>query len=239
MSWVRPPAVAGTFYPSDPSTLRGQLEELFREAAESSPSPAPGFSPVSGTAPKALIAPHAGFVYSGPVAAAGYARLTTLRKKVKRVVLLGPAHRIPFRGIAACTARAFETPLGTVPLDQSIEEFSLIPLVVGEADVSEVADVLGRVWGGAETLVIVSSDLSHYLPYAEALELDEATSGAIEALDPEGVGSGQACGRIPVGGLLIRAREEGLSVRRIDLRNSGDTAGSRDQVVGYGCWLFA
>jgi AmmeMemoRadiSam system protein B len=207
------------------------------------------------------------------VAASLYARLVPFRSHFRKVVLLGPAHRYPFRGLAAHSATAFRTPLGDVPLDRellaraldlpqvhlldvahegehslevhlpflqwALETFTLVPLVVGECRGEDVAEVLKTVWGGDETLVVISSDLSHFLPYEEAMRLDEATARAVEALDPSGIGPDQACGRIPMAGLLLRAREEELRVERVDLRNSGDTAGPRSQVVGYGSFLFS
>ena len=263
MDWVRSPAVAGSFYPADESSLRRTVESLLREVPEAAPQ---------AMAPKALIAPHAGYVYSGPVAASIYARLLPFRERYQRVVLLGPAHRYPFRGLAASSAIAFETPMGRVPLDleamadalelpqvrlldqahegeHSLEvhlpflqavlgDFRLVPLVVGDALPEEVAAVLEELWGGEETLVVVSSDLSHFLPHSQAVTLDEATAAAIEAFRPEEIAPDQACGRIPLGGLLLRAKALGLQVERVDLRNSGDTAGPRDQVVGYGSFLF-
>lgn len=263
MDWVRLPAVAGRFYPADESSLRGMVEGLLQEVPEAAPK---------ATAPKALIAPHAGYVYSGPVAASIYARLLPFRDQYRRVVLLGPAHRYPFRGLAASSAVAFKTPMGQILLDaaamahalelplvrlldqahegeHSLEvhlpflqavlgEFQLVPLLVGDALPEEVATVLEELWGGEETLVVVSSDLSHFLPHGQAVALDEATASAIEAFRPEKIAPDQACGRIPMGGLLLQARALALQVERVDLRTSGDTAGSRDQVVGYGSFLF-
>lgn len=263
MDWVRTPDVAGLFYPADESDLAGLLADLLDQA----PDP-----PVTVRPPKALVAPHAGYVYSGPVAASIYARVHPFRDLLRSVVLLGPAHRYPFRGLAASSASAFETPLGSVPvetemlarvldlpsvrlLDQAHEgehslevhlpflqvvlgEFKVLPLLVGEASHEDVAEVLRELWNGEETLMVVSSDLSHFLSYERASRLDEATARSIEALRPEEIGHDQACGRIPLGGLLIRAREAGLEVERVDLRNSGDTAGPRDRVVGYGSFLF-
>ena len=275
MDWSRPPAVAGMFYPGREDSLRSVVEGLLAVAGKAKNAvdaeQAPG--PVSSRRPKALIAPHAGYVYSGPVAASVYVRVASLRGSVRRVVLLGPGHRYPVRGLAASSAVSFDTPLGSVPVDQegvrlalelsqvllldeaheeehSLEvhlpflqvvlgDFALVPLVVGEASPEEVAGVLKVLWGGPETLIVVSSDLSHYLPYTRANELDALTARAIQELRPEGIGHDQACGRMPMGGLLLRAREEGLSAECVDLRNSGDTAGPRDQVVGYGSFLFS
>lgn len=275
MDWSRPPAVAGLFYSDRESSLRADVERFLREASEGlrtggAGAESPGEAP---RRPKALIAPHAGYIYSGPVAASVYVRLSPYRGSIQRVILLGPSHRYPLRGFAACSASAFETPLGSVPLDgegvrtaleldqvilldeahegeHSLEvhlpflqvvlgEFTLVPLVVGDVPPEGVAEVLKALWGETETLIVVSSDLSHYLPYPRANQVDARTARAIEELRPEEIGHDQACGRMPVGGLLLRAREEGLSVECVDLRNSGDTAGSRDQVVGYGSFLFS
>lgn len=274
MGWSRPPAVAGTFYPGVRSSLRAEVEQLLEGADGASFSPGGGGgrpAPEPRT-PKAIIAPHAGYVYSGPVAASAYALIPPFRESISRVVLLGPAHRIPIRGFAACSAEAFETPLGPVPVDEealqgilgleqvqlldeahsgehslevhlpflqvALRDFTLVPLVVGEASPEEVAEVLKCLWGGPETLIVVSSDLSHYLPYDHANQVDALTSRAIQELRPHEIRYEQACGRIPVSGLLLRAREEGLAAECVDLRNSGDTAGPRTQVVGYGSFIF-
>ncbi len=260
MQTVREPAVAGLFYPDDPADLHTQLRGFLDRV----PSPGP--------APKALIAPHAGYIYSGPVAATVYARLAGARDLISRVVLLGPSHRVGFRGIAASSRDAFATPLGTVTVDHEALErvrdlpgvgvlerahaqehslevhlpflqevlgsFTLVPLVVGEAEPEAVGTVLEALWGGPETLIVVSSDLSHYHDYDTAQRLDAATSRAIEELRYEDIGYDQACGRNPVAGLLWLARRRGLHGETVDLRNSGDTAGSRDRVVGYGAYVF-
>jgi len=270
MGTIREPAVAGSFYPGDPDQLRITMDDLLTLAARRELDPETSRSPES--APKALIAPHAGYVYSGPVAASAYIHLNRHKDRYDRVVLLGPAHRYPFSGLGTHSADAFRTPLGEIPLDRELldtvlelsqvrildeahvgehslevhlpflqavlDHFTLIPLVVGDTTPVEVASVLRALWGGEETLVVVSSDLSHFLSYDEAIVLDECTASAIESLEADGIGMDQACGRIPVAGLLIRAREEGLRVERVDLRNSGDTAGPRNQVVGYGSFLF-
>lgn len=254
---TRPPAVAGLFYPAEPQALRTNLARLLAENPATGPAAA-----------KALIAPHAGYIYSGPVAARAY---NLLPPGMRRVVLLGPAHRVPLRGLALPTVSAFRTPLGDVPLDldtlrsldalpqvlrsdeahrqeHSLEvqlpflqarlgEFTLVPLLVGWAEPAAVAEVLERLWGGPETLVIISSDLSHYHSYADAQHLDEATARRIESLQAPLHGE-QACGAYPLNGLLTLAKPKHLKVTRLDLRNSGDTAGSRDRVVGYGAWAL-
>jgi AmmeMemoRadiSam system protein B len=261
MPTIRPTAVAGMFYPADHDELHRMVSGFLSEAA-----------PAQQPAPKAIIAPHAGYIYSGPVAASAYARLAPMRDTIRRVVLLGPSHRVGFIGIAASSADYFHTPLGDVPLDKelleqvtkipgvqqfdqahqmehSLEvhlpflqevlgEFSLLPLVIGDASPEDVAEVLRAVWGGEETLIVVSSDLSHYHDYATAQRMDRATSSAIEQLDPNAIGYEDACGRTPLSGLLLVAKEKQLHAETIDLRNSGDTAGPRDQVVGYGAYLF-
>lgn len=260
MSNVRNPAVAGLFYPENPQELRGMLEGYL------------GAVQPADSVPKAIIAPHAGYVYSGPIAASAYARIRPARGRITRVVLLGPAHRVGFRGLALSSADYFLTPLGRITVDQeavnkisrlpqvhvmdaahaqehSLEvhlpflqevlgEFSLVPLVVGDAEPAEVAEVLDLLWGGPETLIVISSDLSHYHDYKTAQKLDRATSQAIEQLRPEAIDYDSACGRNPVNGLLQLARQRGLKAKTIDLRNSGDTAGSHDRVVGYGAYVF-
>jgi AmmeMemoRadiSam system protein B/AmmeMemoRadiSam system protein A len=254
---VRPAAVAGMFYPGDARSLAGDIADYLDQTAQQGPTP--GF-------PKVVIVPHAGYIYSGPVAASAYDLLRPARGVVKRVVLLGPCHRVPVRGLALPGSEAFETPLGRIPVDvqaigairglpQVVEsaathaqehalevqlpflqrvlgEFSLVPLVVGDCAPDKVAEVLERLWGGVETLIVVSSDLSHYHPYEVAREIDGATVRAILAFDAR-VSHEQACGATPVSGALIAAKGRGLKPRLLDCRNSGDTAGGRNQVVGY------
>jgi AmmeMemoRadiSam system protein B len=260
MKRSRKPAVAGSFYPSDPGVLRTTVETLLEGA------PAP-----DGLAPRALVAPHAGYIYSGPVAAAAYANLIPFRDRYRRVVLLGPAHRALVHGIARPGVAVFDTPLGDVPLDRAsldalddpavsvddeahraehslevqlpflqvvLERFDLVPLLVGAARPEAVARVIDRLWDGPRTLIVVSSDLSHYLPYAEARRRDRATCRAIEALEGDALEGHDACGAAPLKGLLLVAARRGLRVRTVDLRNSGDTAGDRARVVGYGAWVF-
>lgn len=262
MSRVRQPAVAGSFYPADSRTLAAEVSAYLRDVS----------LPAAPTPPKALIVPHAGFIYSGPVAASAYATLRGRPTPVERVVLLGPSHRVALTGLAATAADAFLTPLGAVPVDrdaveralefrqvhlaeaahqfehslevqlpflqQVLDDFSLVPFAVGDASAAEVDEVLEALWGGEETLVVISSDLSHYYDYATAQRLDADTTRAIEAGEPDRLGSESACGRVPVRGLLLTARRHGLRCRTLDLRNSGDTAGPRDQVVGYGAYAF-
>lgn len=264
MTQTRPPAVAGTFYPSNADTLRAQVKSFLATAPATA-------SPTSW--PKALIAPHAGYIYSGPVAATAYNRLLPARGTVTRVVLLGPAHFVPVRGLAATGFARWRTPLGEIDIDvaardaalslpgvhvndeahapeHSLEvhlpflqeilgDFTLVPFAVGQSPPDEVAGLLGALWGEEDTVVVVSSDLSHYHDHWTAQQLDRATAAAIEALDPEAVGLDSACGVFPVRGLLTAAREKALTLETIDLRTSGDTAGSRDRVVGYGAFVSA
>jgi len=260
----RPPAVAGQFYPEDPNELAALVQGLLAEA--------PRGRRYRAHSPKALIAPHAGLSYSGPIAASAYATLLAERDTIERIVLLGPSHRVALCGLAAPAREAFETPLGEVPLDgaaiahaadlpqvciddrphaleHSLEvqlpflqlvlgRFALVPFSVGDASADEVAEVLKRLWGGPETRIVVSSDLSHYFDYATARRLDEQTTDAIERLDPAALGRASACGRVPIRGLLVEALRRRLQVTTLDLRSSGDTAGARDQVVGYGAYAF-
>lgn len=245
----RKPAVAGMFYPSDAVELRRMVEGML-------------CSVESGPHPKALIVPHAGYIYSGVAAAAGYARVDSQR--VTRVVVMGPSHQVPLRGIAGSGAAYWRTPLGRVEsfcpegvvvndvahgAEHSIEvqlpflqvqlaEFTFIPLVTGSASAEETAGVLRTVWGGPETVVVISSDLSHYEAYGTAQRMDRAAAKAIVALDEHGLDPENACGRVPVRGLLRLAAEKGLRAECVCLCNSGDTAGPRDQVVGYGTFAF-
>jgi len=259
MGTTRPPAVAGSFYPADKRALAVMIDEMLCAARTDTP------------APKALIVPHAGYIYSGPVAASGYACLRNRASPYTRVILLGPSHRIPFGGLATSSAAAFATPLGDIPLDRTVvpgmanlpqvscldeahryehslevqlpflqsvlDEFVLVPLVVGDAGAEEVAGVLEYLWDTPDTLVIVSSDLSHYHDYQTAASMDRETSRHIDRLEYEAIGHDHACGRAPVSGLLHYARMHNMTAETLDLRNSGDTAGPRDRVVGYGTYL--
>ena len=260
MGSVRTPAVAGMFYPADQQELHTMVGAFLREAKPAD------------HAPKAMIVPHAGYIYSGPIAASAYARLSSARDQIKRVVLLGPSHQVALYGLAMSSAEQFATPLGNIPIDKNalsqisdlpqvkildqahemehslevhlpflqevLSDFTLVPLVVGDTTPNEVAEVLERLWGGPETLIVVSSDLSHYNDYVTAQTQDKRTSSAIENLQPEKIQYDDACGRIPVNGLLTLARKLGLHATTIDLRNSGDTEGDRDRVVGYGAYVF-
>ncbi|MGH9266235.1 MAG: AmmeMemoRadiSam system protein B [Acidimicrobiales bacterium] len=260
---VRPPAVAGTFYPADPGALRSAVESALAGAASRVPA---------GPVPKAVIAPHAGYVYSAPVAASAYARVVEGRGRISRVVLVGPAHRVYVDGVAASGADAFATPLGPVEVDVAAREalveaglvvvrddvhapehslevhlpflqiglgdVAVLPLAVGDVDPDRVADVLDAAWGGEETLVVVSTDLSHYLDHAAAREVDRRTAASIVARRPERLRRDDACGVTGVQGLLAAASRHGLSVDLLDLRTSADTAGDPDRVVGYGAFVL-
>jgi AmmeMemoRadiSam system protein B len=254
---VRRPAVAGTFYPADPDDLRAAIAAAFAGARP----PADG-APV----PKALVAPHAGYVYSGAVAASAYTRIAPAKNRVERVVLLGPAHRVWVEGVVASGYDTWRTPLGDVAVDRpqnvpvddmahadehSLEvhvpflqtvlraDFTLVPLVVGHASPQHVAQILDDLWGGDETLVVVSTDLSHYHDHATAAQLDRVTAARVAARAYDELGDRDACGVYPLRGLLAAARQRDLAVELLDLRNSGDTAGPHDRVVGYGAWAIA
>jgi len=259
---LRPAAVAGMFYPAVAHELAAEVDDMLDRSA--------GGEFVAGF-PKALIVPHAGYVYSGGVAAEAYDRLRPARGVVRRVVLLGPCHRVPVRGLALPEAAAFDTPLGKVAVDREavaslaampqvvvssavhaeehalevqlpflrrvLGEFSLVPLAVGAATPAEVAEVIEELWGGEETLIVISSDLSHYHSYGEARAIDRATARAILDFSSD-IDHEQACGATPVAGLLLAAKRHGLNAELLDLRNSGDTAGGRGRVVGYGAFAF-
>lgn len=264
MHAVRPPAVAGAFYPGERQTLSGTVASLLATAGARQ-------NGASSATPKVLIVPHAGYVYSGEMAARGYARLSAARGTIRRVVLLGPVHRVPVRGLALPGTQAFATPLGEVALDaqavaalsklpqvvvnptvharehalevqlpflQSVlDDFTLLPLAVGDATSQEVAEVLETVWGGPETLIVISSDLSHYLPYPTAQAIDRATVHRILALHGP-LTHEQACGGTPINGLLLAAQRHHLQPELLGLCNSGDTAGDRQRVVGYTAIAF-
>lgn len=259
MTVVRSPAVAGLFYPADAYQLKQNVSHLLASVT------------ARHIRPKVLIVPHAGYMYSGAVAASAYASLIPFADTVRRVVLLGPAHRVAVRGLVLPGVDAFETPLGEVKIDQqlvaaiahlpqvavnteahalehSLEvqlpflqsvlgDFTLLPLTVGMTTAEAVAQVLEQLWGGEETLIVVSSDLSHYLPYLVAQRIDHETVQAILHMH-QPIAHDRACGSIPVSGLIIAAQKHHLTPHLLDLRNSGDTAGSRDQVVGYAAIAF-
>jgi MEMO1 family protein len=256
---VRPPAVAGMFYPAESAQLAQDVQSLLADVRPKD------------LTPKALIAPHAGYIYSGAIAATAYATLLPVAERIKRVVLLGPTHRVAVRGLALPGADAFDTPLGRVMLDTSaasaiahlpqvtvsaqahalehslevqlpflqsvLPDFKLLPLAVGMATAEDVAEVLEALWGGEETLIVISSDLSHYLPYATAQRVDNETARSILNLH-QPIAHDHACGGTPVSGLIVAAQHHHLTPHLLDLRNSGDTAGSRDQVVGYASFAF-
>lgn len=260
MSNLRPAAVAGAFYPSQENELARTVCTLL----DAAPVPPPGL-------PKAIIVPHAGYRYSGPIAATAYRTLQAERGQISRVILLAPAHRVALRGLALPKAQGFATPLGTVAVDDAafatasampqvtvsdfahalehavevqlpflqtvLNEFTFLPLVVGDASAEEVAQVLEKVWGGTETLIVISSDLSHYLPYAAAQRRDKATISKVLALKPE-LGYEDACGANPLNGFAVAARRHGLAATLLDLRNSADTAGDPEQVVGYAALAY-
>lgn len=259
MSAIRPPAVAGMFYPADAVQLAREVQKFLSKA-----------HPADLT-PKAIIVPHAGYMYSGAIAAMAYATLIPFADRIRRVVLLGPTHRVAVRGLALPGVDGFDTPLGTVMLDQAtanaisvlpqvsistqvhaqehslevqlpflqsvLTDFTLLPLAVGMTSGDEVAEVLEAVWGGDETLIVISSDLSHYLPYATAQRIDQETVQAILNLQHP-IPHDRACGGTPISGLILAAKRHHLMPHLLDLRNSGDTAGTHDQVVGYASIAF-
>ncbi len=261
MTAIRKAAVAGMFYPDAPDVLKRDVQGYLDAPAAT-----------SSATPKAIIAPHAGYRYSGATAGKIYARLKPARDIITRVILMGPCHRVAVRGLALSGADAFETPLGRVPVDKNAEarigdlpgittfppthaqehalevhlpflqevltDFKVVPIVVGEAAPEEVAAVLQKLWGGPETLIVISSDLSHFLDYDGARAIDARTAAAITSFEPGKIERNGACGRFPVGGLLHLAKQRGMRVETVDMCNSGDTAGSKDKVVGYGAWAF-
>lgn len=265
MEGIRKPAVAGAFYPARTAALSDMVAGLLADAASQA------VLPHATKQPKALIVPHAGFIYSGATAARAYAALAGVRRDIRRVVLLGPVHRVAVRGLALPGVTRFATPLGEIALDQAaiatighlpqviesaaahaqehalevqlpflqmvLDDFTLVPLAVGDASAADVAEVLELLWGGPETLIVISSDLSHYLPYASAQQADRATVRDILDLSPT-LSHTQACGGTPVNGLLLAARRHGLQPQLLQQCNSGDSAGDRQRVVGYAAFTF-
>ena len=261
---TRPPAVAGLFYPAEPARLRADVESMLagaRADADAAPTP-----------PAALIVPHAGYVSPGPTAALAWARAESLRGRVRRVVLLGPAHRMGVRALALPGHRAMDTPLGPVTVEvpaqiealassslvvarpdvhaaeHSLEvqlpflltvlpEASVVPLAVGRVDADRVAEAIRPFLGGSDTLVVVSSDLSHYLPQAEARRVDDATIQRILALRAD-ISPDEACGATCINALLLAAGEQGLGPRLLGTATSADTIGTPERVVGYGAIAF-
>ena len=257
---IRPPAVAGSFYPDNPDTLASMIESYLEQAEPTD------------KVPKAMIVPHAGYIYSGLAAASAFSCLIPFKKRITRVVLLGPSHRVAFNGVATSSADYFQTPLGNIRIDQSsyqkinslpqvqqineahqfehslevqlpflqavLDNFTIVPLVIGDSDSKNVSEVLEALWGGEETLLVISSDLSHFLDYDTANSRDKLTCIAIEQLLPESINDEDACGRNPIKGLLVSAKKHKLNTTTLSLYNSGDSAGDKNRVVGYGSWLF-
>jgi AmmeMemoRadiSam system protein B len=256
----RRPAVADAFYPGNSKQLHQMVNQYLDDAK------------TDAKVPKAIIAPHAGYIYSGSIAASAYARLKKAHDRITRVVIIGPSHRVAFRGLAVSRAETFVTPLGNIPVDQeavqtivqlpfveyieqahtyehclevqlpflqeTLDAFKIVPIVAGDASPEQVGQVIDALWGGDETLIVISSDLSHYHDYTTAKRFDKSTSQAIEQRQYELLSGESACGRVPITGLLKVAREKSLPVKTIDLRNSGDTAGDKARVVGYGAYVI-
>lgn len=261
MATLRPAAVAGMFYPGEAAMLANEVQRMLEnETAEPDPEP-----------PRALVVPHAGYIYSGKLAARAYAHLKPWRQSYRRVLLLGPSHRVGFHGMALSGADYFTTPLGKIPLDRigcaelkgmhgvmqrddahtmehSLEvqlpflqsvlgRFTLLPVVVGDADAEDVAAVIEHFWHDPQTLVVISTDLSHYLDDDTARRVDAETRMAVEHLDPEHIGYDQACGRNPLRGLLTVLRRHQRGITTLGMTNSSEASGDRDRVVGYGAWI--
>ncbi|MCH2206337.1 MAG: AmmeMemoRadiSam system protein B [Lentisphaerales bacterium] len=260
MGNIRRAAVAGTFYYNSPTRLLTYVNELLDHATD---------QPDVG---KAIIAPHAGHIYSGPIAASAYRSLRKRQKQIKKVVLIGPSHYVGFMGLATSTADHYETPLGLIPLDtelanQALEikevvtmdhahlqehslevhlpflqatlnDFTLLPIVIGETSNETIAAVLSKVWGGDETLIICSTDLSHYMDYNGAQTKDQKTVQSILNGNLENLTHNNACGLTPIKGLIKTIKQKKLTTKLLDLRNSGDTAGDKERVVGYASFLI-
>jgi len=265
---IQPPAVAGLFYPEQADTLRHDVDQFLLQARSEALQKDHTEHPV-----KALIVPHAGYVYSGAIAARAYAQLIPDAGRINRVVVFAPAHRMAFNGMAVSSADVFNTPLGDIPLDDTcrqqlvranpslhvldqafnqehavevqlpflqrlLGDFQLLPILVGRVEPAEVQKVLNQCWGGPQTLIVISSDLSHFHDYQTAVQMDQHTTAAIESLNADEVAYGDACGRTAINGLLLTAGEKGLKAKTVALGNSGDTGAGRESVVGYGAYVF-
>lgn len=268
MSIIRPPAVAGSFYPADADLLRSEIDGLIDAALHSDAAQDTDI-------PKAIIVPHAGLMFSGSLAALGFATVRALKTTIKRIVIIGPAHRMAFQGIALARADQFATPLGNVRCDlpalqaalsmpqvQMLEDahtqehgleielpfiqrlfgenadIGIVPLLVSRCSPRQVNQVIEKLWGGPETLIVISSDLSHFHDYDTAKRMDNRTREMIETFDAENIDSNDACGALPVAGMLIAARNRGMTIKTLGMRNSGDVTGDKSRVVGYGAWAF-
>lgn len=256
-TYVRPAAVAGSFYPADAGELRVMIDRqldyartLLRDSGFAQRLPQ--------GAPKAVIVPHAGYVYSGMTAALAYALLERGRGTIRRAVIIGPTHRVAVRGVACPSASAFRTPLGTVPIDRDVErrvlatmpsmsvndatharehavevqipflqrvlgdDLTIVPLNAGDATPVEVGDVIQALWGGPETVIVISSDLSHYHPESVARALDDETIARIVPLGEPVIRPNRACGAYPINGLLAAAQAKALPLRFLGCSTSGD-----------------
>jgi len=266
MTIIRPPAVAGTFYPADADLLRSEIDGLMDAAFKSEQAQGDAI-------PKAIIVPHAGLMFSGAIAALGFAKVRALKGTVKRIVIVGPAHRMAFQGVALAKADGFATPLGTVKCDLAalqsalalpqvqilddahvhehgleIElpfiqrlfgedaEIAIVPLLVSRCGARHVHELIEALWGGPETLIVISSDLSHFHEYDTAQKMDRRTRDMIERFDAEGIDSNDACGALPIAGMLMSARKRGMRIKTLGMANSGDVSGDKSRVVGYGAW---
>lgn len=268
MSIIRPPAVAGTFYPADANLLRSEIDGLLDAALHSDAVSRPA-------TPKAIIVPHAGLMFSGSLAALGFATVRALKNTVKRIVIIGPAHRMAFQGIALARADQFATPLGSMRCDlpalqsalslphvQMLDEahtlehgleielpfiqrlfgegadIGIVPLLVSRCSPRQVHEVIEKLWGGPETLIVISSDLSHFRDYDTAQRMDNRTRAMIENFDAENIDTSDACGALPVAGMLMAARNRAMTIKTLGMRNSGDVTGDKSRVVGYGAWAI-
>lgn len=263
MQNIRPAAVSGLFYPANGPALNTMVVNELRSVKSHSNS----------RFPKAIIVPHAGYIYSGAIAASAYSRLQPYRQHIKRVIIIGPSHRVGFNGLALSSADYFETPLGNIPVDKEtneqllaidgvktldqahvqehsievqlpflqnvLDDFTIVPIVAGNASAKLVDKVINSLWSNDNTVIVISSDLSHYHDYVSAQQLDLSTSDAILNLDLNQIDSEHACGCVGIRGLLSFAQHHAVEATSLDIRNSGDTAGDKDSVVGYGAFIFS
>ena len=254
---IRPPAVAGRFYPDDPEELRKTVRTLLRDAPDVG---------IQGTI-RGLVSPHAGYIYSGIVAAAGYRQIAL---STRTVILIGPSHRFPLKGPSIPTVTAYQTPLGDVRLAQlafklqklpifesvpeahkrehslevqlpflqvMLKDFKIVPILINSGDPKALAEVLAPHIDN-DTLIVASTDLSHYYPYERAVSMDRICTSAITNAEFSRMPLCEACGKRAVMTLMHIAEIKNWDAKLIDYKNSGDTAGGKDNVVGYASIAF-
>jgi len=257
---LRIPAHAGQYYPADAGFLEKVVDEYLTDGGTVS------------EIPKAVIAPHAGFIHSGRIAGKAFAVWKAQEVRARRVVLIGPSHYYDFPGIALPDSTRFQTPLGEVQVDPAADDLKrkfryvrvfeaahypehalevllpflqravpgakIVPLITGRTEMSQVSAVIEEIWGGADTLLVISSDLSHNHPYEIAQKVDRQTARAIVEFDFSRLTADQACAYQAMRGFLKAAIRKEMRCSLLELRNSADASGDMSLVTGFGAFHF-